>query len=264
VSDFTEHTVDLASGPVAYRKGGSGPPILHLHSAAGPRLSPAIEALAGRHTIVMPTTPGFNGTAAHPSVSTMPALADLMAALARKTVGGPCDVIGESFGGWVGLWLAARHPDLVGQLVLEAPAGLRTEGVGGIPIDPEERFRKLYAVPERAPKETPGSQTLWKNLSAMQSYHAGITPDQALLAALPQIRARTLILFGTQDEVIPIEVGRRLQAGIAQSHLSYIYGAAHALEFDQPQRVARLVGAFLERGEGFLVRQSDATYGAAS
>lgn len=53
-------------------------------------------------------------------------------------------------------------------------------------------------------------------------------------------------------------MGCRLKSGIPHSHLSYIYGAAHAIEFDQPERVARLVGAFLERGEAFIVRTADA------
>ena len=33
---FTAHTIDLSSGPVHYQKGGSGPPLLHLHSSGGP------------------------------------------------------------------------------------------------------------------------------------------------------------------------------------------------------------------------------------
>jgi pimeloyl-ACP methyl ester carboxylesterase len=92
-----------------------------------------------------------------------------------------------------------------------------------------------------------------------EGYAADITLDQALLDALPQIKARTLALFGTQDEVCPVEkTGRRLKSGIPRSHLSFIYRAAHAIEYDQPERVARLVGAFLERGEAFLVRMEAA------
>jgi pimeloyl-ACP methyl ester carboxylesterase len=53
------------------------------------------------------------------------------------------------------------------------------------------------------------------------------------------------------------DVGRRLKSAIPHSHLSYIHGAAHAVEFDQPDRVARLVGAFLERGEAFVVRTAE-------
>ena len=86
-------------------------------------------------------------------------------------------------------------------------------------------------------------------------YVGGISLDTALQDALPSIKARTLVLFGTLDEVVPLDTARRLKAGIPQSHLSFIYGAAHALEYDQPQRAARLIGAFLEHGEGYLVRR---------
>ena len=82
----------------------------------------------------------------------------------------------------------------------------------------------------------------------------GIDYDKALHDALPRIKARTLIVMGTRDTVAPVITAHRLKAGIANSHLSFIYGAAHALEFDAPARVAPLVAGFLERGEAFVVR----------
>jgi pimeloyl-ACP methyl ester carboxylesterase len=132
---------------------------------------------------------------------------------------------------------------------------LRTEGTGGLPADPAVRLRKLYAVPARAPKETRSAAVLEENQRVRDGYAGGVSLDTALLQALAQITARTLILFGTADEVVPLDTARRLEAGIANSHLSFVYGAAHVLEFDQPQRTARLIGAFLEHGEGFLVRR---------
>jgi pimeloyl-ACP methyl ester carboxylesterase len=252
---FTEHTIALDSGPVTYLKGGEGRPILHLHSAGGPRVSPAIRMLARRHAFYMPTTPGFNGTPEHSTVRSMVNLAELAAKFARTVVGGPCDVIAESFGGWQALWLAVRHPDLVGQLVLQAPAGLRTEGTGGLPADPAERLRKLYAVPERAPKETRSDEVLAENQRQRDRYFGGVSLDKELQAALPGIKARTLIVFGTADEVVTIDTARRLTAGIPHAHLTYIWGAAHVPERDQPDRTARLIGAFLEHGEAFVVRR---------
>jgi pimeloyl-ACP methyl ester carboxylesterase len=252
---FTEHTVTLDSGPVTYLKGGEGPPILHLHPAGGPRVSPVSRTLARRHTIHVPTAPGFNGTPGHAAVGSMVDLADLAAQFARGVIGGPCDVVAESFGGWQALWLAVRHPDLVGQLVLQAPAGLRDAGTGGLPSDPAERRRKLYAVPERAPEETRSPEVLAANLRMYAHYTGGISLDKALLDALPGIKARTLVLFGTLDEVVPIATARRLLAGIPQARLTYIYGAAHVPELDQPDKVARLIGAFMEHGEGYVVRR---------
>jgi pimeloyl-ACP methyl ester carboxylesterase len=255
MSAFTEHTVALDSGPVTYVRGGEGPPILHLHPAGGPRVTPVSRMLARRHTYYIPTVPGFNGTPEHPKVGSMVALADLAAQFVRTVIGGPCDVVAESFGGWQAMWLAVRHPDLVQQLVLQAPAGLRTEGTGGLPADPEARRRKLYAVPERAPPETRPADMLAGNAHMYERYCGGVTLDTALQAALPGMKARTLVLFGTLDEVVPLEVARRLIAGIPQSRLTYIWGAAHVPEFDQPERTARLIGAFMEHGEGYLVRR---------
>lgn len=258
MTNFVEQKIELSSGPIQFLKGGTGPALLHLHSGAGPRVSPALERLAGKHTILMPTIPGSNGTSAHAKAGNMPALADLIAEFIQKAIGKSCDVMGESFGGWIALWLAVKHADLVDQLVLEAPAGLRSKGVGGLPSDPAERERKLYAMPERAPKNPRYAEAMPGNMKALQAYTGGESLDEALLRSLPQIRARTLLLFGTKEEVIPVEdSGRRLKSGIPDSHLSYIYGAAHAVEFDQPERVARLVGAFLERGEAFVVRTAE-------
>jgi pimeloyl-ACP methyl ester carboxylesterase len=164
-------------------------------------------------------------------------------------------VVAESFGGWQALWLAVRHPDLVGQLVLQAPAGLRNEGTGGLPADPAERLRMLYAVPQRAPMETRTPDVLAENQRQRDRYFGGISLDRKLQAALPGIKARTLIVFGTADGVVPIDCARRLTAGIPHAHLTYIWGAAHVPEWDQPDRTAQLIGAFLEHGEAFVVRR---------
>jgi pimeloyl-ACP methyl ester carboxylesterase len=253
--DFTASNITLSTGPLSYRKGGSGRPLLHIHGTGGPNHTPVLDALARRHTVYQPTGPGWDGTPAHDAIRSIPDLADVQAEFIRKVIGGPCDVIGISFGGWIALWLAVRHPDLVAQLVLEAPAGLRDPGTGGLPTDPVELRRQLYARPERAPPQTRPLETYWQNRRVRDAHGAGVSLDQALLESLPQITARTLILFGPKDEISPPDkAGQRLKSGIKHSHLTYIYDAAHSLEFDQPERVARLIAAFLERGEGFLVR----------
>ena len=254
---FTEHTADLSSGPVHYQKGGSGPAILHLHPAAGPRLTPVIERLAQRHTVFIPAAPGFNGTPNHAAVTSMRGLAGLMAELARKVVGGKCDVVAESFGGWVALWLAAKHPDLVEQLVLQGRAGLRDPGTGGVPAEPEARMRALYSKPEHAPKEMRTADVIAATVRARDVYVNGIDFDAALSATLKDIKARTLVVMGTKDIVAPVIVAHRIMAGVANAHLSFIYGAAHALEFDAPDRVGPLISRFLERGEAFVVPTPD-------
>jgi pimeloyl-ACP methyl ester carboxylesterase len=254
---FTAHTINLDSGPVHYQTGGSGPPILHLHPAAGPRITPVIGELAARHTLFIPAAPGFNGTPRHAAVTTMSGLAELMGAFANRVIGGKYDVVAESFGGWVALWLAVKNPEMVEHLVLEGPAGLRDKGTGGLPADPEARIRALFAHPERAPQETRTPDVIADTMKARDMYMGGIDFDAALFAALPQIKARTLVVMGTKDTVAPVMVAHRIKASVPNSHLSFIYGAAHSLEFDAPERVGPLISAFLERGEAFIVPRSE-------
>ncbi len=252
--DFTEKEYVMKSGALRVNIGGSGRALIHLHSAAGPRMSKVLHALADHHTVHAPVIPGFEGTQRHPGVASMQDVADLIAGYISDHCNGECDVIGESFGGWIALWLAIRHPALVGQLVLEAPAGLRPADKGGLPNDTQDRQRALHAKPENVPDEKCSEQILMANRKAVAEYTTGIAFDKEMADRLGEIKSRTLVLMGTLDKVIPPDSGQLLKQHVPQSHLTYIWDAAHALEFDQPKRVATLALDFLDRGESFLVR----------
>jgi len=253
---FVQRDVALSSGSLRVSEAGTGRPLMHLHSAGGPRFSPVVQSLTRKHRAICPTVPGFDGTATLPKVKTINDISDLYAEFIRKELGSEkVDVMAESFGGWIALWLAVRHPDLIDHLVLEGPAGLRAGGKGGLPADPAERHRQLYAVPERAPAETRSDAVLDANRKVVVAYGAGVAFDDALAAKLETIAARTLIVMGYKERIIPVETGHLLKAKIPHSHLTYVFGAAHAIEFDQPKRVGTLIADFLERGESFIVRE---------
>jgi pimeloyl-ACP methyl ester carboxylesterase len=248
----------LAAGTVTYfktpnPKTGGGRPLLYLHPAGGLTLSKPLEALAERHSLYMPLSPGFDGTAPHESVKSMEALADLAASFIDTVIGERCDVIGASFGGWQALWLAVKHPDKLDHLVLAAPAGVPAGGKGGLPADPAEARKKLFAYPDRAPPVTKPVAQLQGNRRMLDHYGAASLSDPALPGRVSEIKAPTLILIGTKDEIIPRETGIFLKANIAGSHLAYIYDAAHVADSDQPERVTRIVTGFLERGEAYIV-----------
>ncbi|MCC2096184.1 MAG: alpha/beta hydrolase [Hyphomicrobiales bacterium] len=253
MTSFTETTHQINGGSLTVRTAGTGRAIVHLHSAGGPRLSHVVRTLAHHHTIHQPTCPGFEGTPEHPALNAVSDYADVIAEYIRTHCGGDCDIVAESFGGWVALWLAARHPDLVGQMVLEAPAGLCPPGKGGLPADPQERFRKLYAHPEKAPPDNRPIEMLQANGAVFMGF-GGLRFDEELAAKLPEIKARTLVLMGTLDEIIPPETGHLLKSQLPLSHLTYIWDAAHSLEIDQPEKVAAIALDFLDRGESFIVR----------
>ena len=256
---FEEKIVQLSTGPVTYRIGGKGRTLLYFHDGGGIKHGlEVMETLAQTHRLYMPINPGWDGTDTHEAVDSMPKLADLMAEFAKTVIDEPGDAMGTSFGGYVSLWFAARHPDLLDQLVAECPAGFRRPD-DPLPNDPADFRRRLFAYPERAPQDFRTPEMIKKARDAMFRYRADAGPfDNALLAELPTIKARTLVVLGTKDTVIPHETAVLLKRGIPHSHFSYIYDAAHSTQSDQPQRYLRIVKAFLERGAAYIVPQSAA------
>ena len=252
---FKEKSSKLAKGSVSYFTGGSGRPLIHLHGAGGVRPNAGLEALAENVTLYMPVLPGFDGSPEIDGISSMETLADLVADFIDKEIGEATDVIGLSFGGWLGAWLAVRHPDKVGQLCLENPAGFRPDSMPAPSSDPEVRKQQMYAYPDRLPPETKSDDVLAKNIAMLGHYHGKTSFDSDLAAQLSKIECLTLIVHGTRDGRVPEEAVQLLKRDIPRSHLIYIYDAAHSIETDQPARFAHLVSDFMERAEAFLVNQ---------
>jgi len=250
---FTRTELKLKSGTIACHVGGSGRPIVYLHSAGGVRLSPALDKIAEKHTLYLPVLPGFDGTPKNDKLKSMADLADLAAEVIESEIKGPCDVIGHSFGGWTAAWLAARHPDKVQQLVLAAPAGFRPEGKGGLVSDPAALRKMMFTHPENLPPEQKPAEVLAQNRAMVHHYHGETSMDRDLVARLKDIQTLTLILYGTKDGVIPLDSVHLLKERLPHSFLLYVYDAAHALDVDQPDRYARLITDFLARGEAFIV-----------
>ncbi len=254
-ADFVQRTMALPSGPVEYRVAGSGRDVVYLHSAAGARISEPVRRLARRFRVWAPTMPGFDGTAYHDGVDSIPVLADLAARFVEAGPGETCDVVGSSLGGWIGAWLALRRPDLVGHLVLSAPAGFRPAGAPRLSFEPEVMRAQLYAHPERVPPDGKTPEMRRASLRAVGHYDAGGSHDAELQARIGGIACQTLILQGTLDVRVPASAVRMLKARIPRSQLVYVYDAAHGLEMDEPERVGALFEDFLVRGESFIVNQ---------
>ena len=254
---FEEKTARLSCGDILYHVGGEGRPLLYFHSAGGFRATRGLELLARDFRIHAPVLPGFDGTAEIESLATMQDLARMGAEFIDAVIGETCDVMGQSFGGWVAPWLAVLSSDKVGQLVLECPAGFRPEDSPPPSRDPEVVLGQMYAHPEKRPPETKSDAVLSKNREMLHHYHGPAARDHELIARLGEIEALTLILLGTKDGRIGPDSVQLLKREIPRSHMIYVYDAAHNIEVDQPERFAGVVGDFLTRAEAFIVNWGD-------
>ena len=256
--DIHEKIVEIEGLPVSYRDAGRGEAIVFLHGAGGapPRGASFHEMLAANHRVLIPSRPGFDGTPLGSYAGNRES-AELLAAFIKKVVGGPAHVVAQSAGGAVGCWLAILHPELVSSLTLSAPAAFAGphRAHGGPPPSFEEIERRLYGdKPEwSAPPSEDERQRIRKNAQGhMQRGLAGAA-NEDLKERLKEIKARTLLIVATRDEVVPAEAMAPYQSAIPVCYRMFMYGAAHEMPISACAKWVNLVADFIERGERFVV-----------
>jgi pimeloyl-ACP methyl ester carboxylesterase len=179
-----------------------------------------------------------------------------MAAFTGKTAGGPVHVVAQSAGGAVGLWLAALYPELVSSLVLSAPAAFAHRPASTSPRaqwSPEELDRLLYGDEPSwsSPPAEDDQARIRRNAAFNMQRFAG--PNDDLLARLGEIKAPVLVLWGTEDKLVPPDNSAVYQKHIPHALRMFIHGAAHELPIAATQRWVALVSDFIRRGEFFVV-----------
>ena len=164
--------------------------------------------------------------------------------------------IGHSFGGRVGIQLAARHPRLLAGMVLIAAAGLpRHRGV-------LERFQKnarvmTFKVAKRFVRQGPDSDRLRQRFGSADYRQAGAMRTVLLRAVREdltpearRIECPTLLIYGMQDSETPPEIGHRLNKLITGSQLALLEGFTHlSVLTDGRHQVATRIRRFLEQIE---------------
>jgi pimeloyl-ACP methyl ester carboxylesterase len=112
------------------------------------------------------------------------------------------------------LWQAIEAPERVEALVLIAPTGLVTQGRGAA---------------------------------------NGAEHDGELERRLDEIKAPTLVLFGTNEEMVPRETARAYAQRIPTSYEVLVYDAGEAIETERPEALLSALRDFVERREKFVV-----------
>jgi pimeloyl-ACP methyl ester carboxylesterase len=252
---FRDGSVDADGFRIRYQEAGEGPPLVHLHGAGGPRLTSAHELLSRAFRVIVFEMPGF-GAAENQKTQTVQDLATTMAAAAQSLGLYRFNLIGTSFGGVIASWMAVRREDLIAALVLDAPSVIRPEGSEPVSGTPEEIAHRLYAHPERVPVTPAVEPEIAARRLMFVRRLRGPARDLGLEVALRNLRIPTLVLFGTQDRVIPAVTGRAYKELIADANLVFVYDAGHALMVERPEAFAEVVTDFLERTDAFIISRS--------
>ena len=180
-------------------------------------------------------------------------------------------LVGNSMGGHSAVAFALAHPDRVGRLVLMGGgtggpslyAPMPTEGIKllqGLYRDPTieklKAMMQVFVYDASALTEAQMQMRL-ENMLARRDHlenfvkslalHPRQFPDQN--ARLGEITAPTLIVWGRDDRFVPMDVGLRLLAGIANAQLHVFARCGHWAQWEHADTFNDLVLAFLARDE---------------
>ncbi len=232
---------------------------------SGHMFAPQIERLKSSFRCVTIDWRGQGKTPATPAGYDMDTLSDDAAAVIEGLGVGSVHYVGLSMGGFVGMRLAARRPDLIRSLaLLDTSAGPEDADkvkqyrllasiyrwVGMKPL--EGKVKPLMFGPAflASPDSRP-AVTEWKAVLSevdrvgMKKAIQGVTDRLPIAGELGAITAPTLIVVGEDDVATPVAKAEMIAAGINRSVLKRVPDCGHSSTLEQPEVLADLLEEFL-------------------
>ena len=245
---------------------GRGRDLVLLHSLLTDRtvFDGVIPSLGRGRRLTLVNLPGFGASApAGPSIEDYAdRVALLFPALGLKPEN--TDLLAMSFGGFVGIALAARHGHLFRRLVLvdtaaafsePAKAPLRAmaeralrDGMGAVVETALGRMFTEAFIGAHPDIVAARSGTLRRARPENFATACCALADLDLRPVLGKIHNPTLVVVGALDATTPPALARELQAGIGGARLVEIPDCAHCPPIEKPDEFARAAGRFLAGG----------------
>jgi pimeloyl-ACP methyl ester carboxylesterase len=251
---------------IYYEIEGNGPEtIVFSHGLlwSGEMFREQVKFLRARYTCVCYDHRGQGRSEAAPTGYDMEQLYADALGLVQALKLAPCHFVGLSMGGFVGLRLAARHPDLVRSLMLlETSADVekhkfkyhllvwlvRLLGVRAVAdrVMPIMFGHTFLADPARATLRQEWRQRLVANPPSIVRAVLGVIGRRGVLHELPRIGQPTLVVVGDEDVATPLDRAEQLRAGIPQAQLVVVRQAGHTSCIEEPTQVNLAIAGFLQ------------------
>jgi pimeloyl-ACP methyl ester carboxylesterase len=269
MADVTTELFETTVGRVQLRRGGSGDPLVYLHSAAGEGEGLVmLNELAETYAVYAPMFPGFAESEGIEQIDDMEdAVFHLLDLFDRLGLNSPV-VMGLSLGGWMAAELATRYPERVSRLILINPAGLYIEGAEIKDIfsrspaemaqdlfyDKSHPVAQLMLQLDRTMSDTANLahlpfEMLEPTLKAMAATaRLGWNPylhSPKLPKRLYRITAPTLVVRAAHDTLVPEAHCKAYAAAIQGARYVEMAEAAHMVTIERPAELTGVVNDFL-------------------
>jgi len=250
---FHETHLDVNGVDTLVMAAGEGDPLVFFHGGGVIEGADCFLPLAERFRLVVPYHPGFGGSASDPSVTGIDGWVDHYLELFELLRIDEFTLVGHSLGGWLAAVFALDHGRRLRSLVLASPFGLDAPGhplahLGA--VSPEEVYALLTSDPtifaDRLPVALDEEFLAARRREGQSIAQVAHGPfDPALAERLPSLTTPTLLLWGDDDRVIPIEHLPIWESAVANVESRVFPGRGHLLFWEDPDAVATTL-AFVE------------------
>jgi len=213
---------------------------------------PTTQKLDSRYRYTLLDLPSFGATQNLPPNSNIPEFTEFIAKFIAKQKLKKTIVIGHSFGGQIALDLAAHRPNLVENLILIAPAGIRNNNPNtnlkltlinlfSTSLKPLHKFLPFLITPQL------------KDRLASADYRAASPQNREVLKEiirydlsdkLRKITTPTLIIWCELDRELP-NFSKTLAHNIKNSRLRILYGSDHNPHLNKAADLAETINHYL-------------------
>lgn len=193
--------------------------------------------------------PGFGRSQTPKSAWRISDYAHAVASLAAKLELKHVALVGHSFGGRVGIKLAALNPDWMEKLILADSAGIRDEPrMSALKFIVAKIFKPFFAPVFMQPLRRKiysliGAEDYVATTRLKETFLNIINEDLAPL--LPNVACETLLVWGDEDKITPLASAELMQKNIPRSRLVVLRGAGHFAFLDKPDEFFEAVKNFI-------------------
>jgi len=278
------HFAEIDGVRIHYQEKGTGTPLVLLHGFTSSTYSwkDVFEPLAKNFRVIAVDLKGFGFSAKPDGDYSRRAQAILIAHLLDHLKVEKAWFCGNSMGGEVSLNLALMYPQRVAGLILIDSAGVNVAGSGSLApryllVPVVGRLLTALALTSDNLVRTGLLKSFYDDSKVTNErvayYHRPLQTRDGQRAALRgrtqaaefpveqnlgKINAPTLIIWGAQDELIPLAAGQKINSLIAGSRLVAFEKCGHVPQEEMPERVTNEITTFIN-SRSPTVRESPVT-----
>jgi pimeloyl-ACP methyl ester carboxylesterase len=245
----------LATGAISSRTAGSGALALVLHHEIGSLgWTPFCEALSATFTVSCTDLPGFGGSsrldwARHPRD-----LATVLTLYLDKLGVESLVLVGLGFGGWVAAEMAVMNQRRLERLVLVGAMGLQpAEGeiMDQMLMSFDDYIKSGFSSVDAhatvfGSESTREQRAMWgaaREATARIAWKPYMF-SQHLPELLPCVETPTLVVWGDDDFIVPLNCGELYAHTLPNARLEVIDGCGHFVDLEKPHELSGRIEAF--------------------